>query len=566
MHEQEYLWDILNLDESFKCAEVDEAYSKIKNKTKEVKLAWKILRDEYYSEVYKKYLSVEIVEKAGFILDSLELEDMDFYNLNLLTTPVGKIIENMKNKDIKNPVVLLTTGGFDPIHEGHIYMMDFAKKILEKNGYDVVGGYLSPSHESYVSTKPYYKINPYERLDLCQETIKDSEWLNIDPWESIYVKTYINFTDIIRRLELYLKKHVDSRIQVAYVFGGDNSEFMYCFENKGIGICVEREGHSDKFVKMKSICKGKNTFFINNKSIVSTYSSRNIRRMNGYEYIKKNYCKEDGDYVIRNEGMIPFSNYKDCVESDILEKAQKEFLEQLIYVLKKAFDDKLDIKIINMEMQLEKAENFLKDKKTISLDTYYKGTYNIETSRLFDISDLQNKYISLIGRIGFDTIEKQIKKIEDGNYILVDDDSATGKTIREITGNLPERINIEQIYLLASMENEKIFDIVDLRDFIIGVQNGGLIVRLPNKEVARAPYILPYVSLKTRATISASEEMDISIKLWEMNRTFYNKIGGNITLEQADVGFRRLMNYIGFTNDTSITKICDWHIKKLKQN
>ena len=265
MHEQEYLWDILNLDESFKCAEVDEAYSKIKNKKKEVKLAWKILRDEYYSEVYKKYLSVEIVEKAGFILDSLELEDMDFYNLNLLTTPVGKIIENMKNKDIKNPVVLLTTGGFDPIHEGHIYMMDFAKKILEKNGYDVVGGYLSPSHESYVSTKPYYKINPYERLDLCQETIKDSEWLNIDPWESIYVKTYINFTDIIRRLELYLKKHVDSRIQVAYVFGGDNSEFMYCFENKGIGICVEREGHSDKFVKMKSICKGKNTFFINNK-------------------------------------------------------------------------------------------------------------------------------------------------------------------------------------------------------------------------------------------------------------------------------------------------------------
>ena len=116
------------------------------------------------------------------------------------------------------------------------------------------------------------------------------------------------------------------------------------------------------------------------------------------------------------------------------------------------------------------------------------------------------------------------------------------------------------------MENEKIFDIVDLRDFIIGVQNGGLIVRLPNKEIAISPYILPYVSLKTRATISASEEMNISIKLWEMNREFYNKIGGNITLEQTDIGFRRLMNYIGFTNDTSLIEICNWHIKKLKQN
>lgn len=566
MYEQEYLWSRLNLDENFKCAEVDKAYSKIQNKTKDVKLAWKILRDEYYSEVYKKYLSIEIVKKAGFILDSLELKDMDFYNINLLTTPVGKIIENMKNKDIQKPVVLLTTGGFDPIHEGHIYMMDFAKKILEKNGYNVVGGYLSPSHESYVSTKPYYKINPYERLDLCQETIKDSEWLSIDPWESIYVKTYINFTDIIQRLEIYLKKHVDSRIQVAYVFGGDNSEFMYCFENKGIGVCIEREGYSDKFSKMKSKCKGKNIFFINNKSIVSTYSSRNIRRLNGYEYNRKNYCKDDGDYFIRNEGIIPLFNYKYQVEKEILEKAHKEFLQELIYVLEKIFENKLDVKIIDMQKQLEKAEKKLKDKKTISLDTYYKGTYNIETSRLFDISDLQNKYISLIGRIGHDTIKNQIKVIEDGDYILVDDDSATGKTIREVMSNLPERINIEQIYLLASMENEKIFDIVDLRDFIIGVQNGGLIVRLPNKEIARAPYILPYVSLKTRATISASEEMNISIKLWEMNREFYNKIGGNLILEQADIGFKKLMTYIGFKKDTSLIEICDWHIKRLKQN
>lgn len=50
---EEYLWNILNLDKNFKCADVDIAYSKIENKTEEAKLAWKILRDEYYSEVYK---------------------------------------------------------------------------------------------------------------------------------------------------------------------------------------------------------------------------------------------------------------------------------------------------------------------------------------------------------------------------------------------------------------------------------------------------------------------------------------------------------------------------------
>lgn len=563
--QEEYLWEILNLNKDFKCADVDIAYSKIKNKTDKVKLAWKILRDEYYSEVYKKYLSIDIVIKAGFILDSIGLEDINYYNLNLLTTPVSKIIQNMKDKDISNPVVLLTTGGFDPIHDGHLYMMDFAKKALEEKGYNVVGGYLSPSHESYVSTKPYYKINAYERLDLCQECIKDSNWLMIDPWESIYVKTYINFTDIIQRLEQYLRKHVNPNIQVAYVFGGDNAEFMYCFENKGIGICVEREGYSEKFNQMKNKFKGKNNFFINNKSIVSTYSSRHIRQRKGYDYNNQNYSKEDGDYVIRNEGMTPLVNYKQNVNEEILQKAHEKFLKQLVELIRQAFDNQLDVKTINMEEQLKKAYSILESKQTISLDTYYRGTYDIETSRLFDISDIQKKYISLIGRIGHDTVKNQIQKIKDGNYILVDDDSATGKTIREVMSNLPERINIEQIFLLASMVNEKIFDIVDLRDFIIGAENGGLVVRLPNEEIARSPYMLPYVSLKTRATISASKEMKFSIKLWKMNKEFYQKIGGNITLKQTDKGFKSLMNYIGFNDDTLLVDICDWHIKKLKQ-
>ena len=422
MKNNKYLWEILNLDKNFKCSEVDIAYSKIENKTEEVKRAWKILRDEYYSEVYKKYLDIDTVIKAGFILDNLELEEMDYYNLDFLTTPVSKIIKNIDKSNPKNPVVLLTTGGFDPIHDGHLYMMEFAKKTLEKNGYDVVGGYFSPSHESYVSTKPYYKINTYERVSLCQEVIKDSNWLMIDPWESMYCKIYINFTDIIQRLESYLNKHISDKIKVAYVFGGDNSEFMYCFENKGIGVCVEREGYSKIFNEMKSKIKGRNNFFINNKSIVSTYSSRNIRRQS-YNLIEKDY---EGDYVIRDEGLISVNNYKKFVQQNMLENARIDFLEKLKNLFSESFDNQLNIKTIDMKEQLEIAQNILKSKNTISLDTYYKGKYNIETSRLFDISDIQKNYIKLIGRIGCFSIEEQIEKIKEGKYILVDDDSATG--------------------------------------------------------------------------------------------------------------------------------------------
>ena len=361
-----------------------------------------------------------------------------------------------------------------------------------------------------------------------------------------------------------MQKHVNKKIKVVYVFGGDNSEFMYCFENKGIGVCIEREGYSKIFNEMKQKFTGKNNFFINNKSIVSTYSSRTIRKKETYSLTEKDYCTDDGEYVIRDEGLIPLHNYKEIIDENILENARRYFLEDLKKLFSDCFENKLNIKTIDMKKQLEIAENILYNKNTISLDTYYKGKYNIETSRLFDISDVQKKYINLIGRIGFDSIESQINKIDEGNYILVDDDSATGKTIREVMGLLPEKINIEQIYLLANIFNEKIFDIVDFRDFIIGASSGGLVVRLPNKEVARAPYMLPYVSLKSRASIPAIKEMEMSIKIWELNKEFYKKIGGNIKLSQTDIGFKKLMNYIGFDDNTLLIDICDWHIEKLK--
>ena len=90
-------------------------------------------------------------------------------------------------------------------------------------------------------------------------------------------------------------------------------------------------------------------------------------------------------------------------------------------------------------------------------------------------------------------------------------------------------------------------------------------MKLPNHEIARAPYMLPYVCLKSRASIFPSKEMEMSIKLWKMNKKFYQEIGGNISLKETDVGFKKLMNYIGFEDNTSLADICDWHINKLKQ-
>jgi Nicotinic acid mononucleotide adenylyltransferase len=557
------IFDVLKVNEDFNYQDIDMSYEQIDNKSPEVKFAWKVLRDKYYSKVYKKYSDIDKVIAAGFIVDKLELKDMDYYNLDFLTTPTGKILNNFQNKEIRNPIILVTTGGFDPLHDGHLHMMEESKRILESKGFNVVGGYFSPSHDTYVSTKPFNCRNAYERVSSCQDFVKDSEWLMIDPWESMYVKTYINFTDVVNRLELYLKKHVNHDIRVAYVFGGDNAQFMYCFENAGIGVCVERNGYNEIYYKMKDELSDDNMFFIDNKSLEANYSSRDIRKA---EYSNLKYEKCNGVYVIRNESILPLINYKNNINEEIIEAAQLEYLEKFIVLLNKVFGNEIEIKIINMMKQLEDSYNKLKNQKTISLDSYYRGTYNIEVSRLFDISDPQKNKLSLIGRIDHDTIANQISLIEKGNYILVDDDSATGSTIRGIKEQLSNDVKIDSVYLLSNVLEEKIFDVVDFRDFIIGSINGGLVVRLPNGDIVRAPYVFPYVSLKSRANIKTNEEMYFSINIWKMNKVFYNMIDRNISLSQTDYGFRKLMNYLGFQDSDLLIDICDWHIKKLEQN
>ena len=551
------LWEELNLNIDFNYQEVDEAYRKINDKTPRITFAWKVLRDKYYSEVYRKYQDEDLLIRAGFLLDSFTIDEVDYYNIDLLTTPFDKLKDNISNT--KNPVVLLSTGGFYPIHDGHIKMVEDAKKILTENGYDVVGGYLSLSHEEYVKNKPYYTKNQYDRINDDRQYLKDNDWLMIDPWESIYLRTIVNFTDVINRLEMYLQKHIDKRIRVAYVFGGDNVEFMYCFEKQGLAVCLNRDGYNELFEETKKI-KNNNMFFIDSIKEFSSLSSRDLRKEENN--VKSSY-EDVGNYLIRNELLLPLVGLINNDNVKLVEELQVNFLNKFMKLLSDCFDNKIPIKVINMENQLINAYEYLKDKNTINLDSYFHGTFDLEVSRLFHISSYQNKYIDLIGRLGFETIEEQVSKIKKGDYILVDDDSVTGRTLNTIKEKLPSCVKVTDTYLLANSLTDKVFDVVDLRDFIIGVNNGGLVVKLPNGEICRAPYVMPYVNLVTRASIPPSKEKDFSIAIWKLNKDFYEKYNKNFKLKQADSNFRKLMKYVGFKDNDKLVDICKWHINKL---
>lgn len=557
---EKLLWEELKLDKNFKYIDVDVAYKNLKNKTPRATFAWKVLRDKYYSEVYREYKDEDLLIKAGFVPDPFTLEEIDYYNIDLLTTPFDKLKGNVN--DLKNPIVLLSTGGFYPIHDGHIKMMEEAKKVLSEDGYDVIGGYLSLSHDDYISTKPYYISDQYERINEGREYLKNSDWLMIDPWESIYVRTPINFTDVIERLQKYLQKYIDERIKIAYIFGGDNVEFMYCFKKNGIAVCLNRDGYNELFIKTMKI-KNDNMYFIDNLNSSSLLSSRYIREKHSKKIIS---YKDVGNYLIRNESLLPLSNLIREDNKELLQQLQEEFLNKFMRLLSNCFDNKIFIKVINMEFQLKDAYDYLQKQNTINLDSYFRGTYNLEVSRLFNVSSYQDKYIKLIGRLGHETIEEQVKKIKNGSYVLVDDDSVTGRTLNSIKEKLPTDVVISETYLLANSINEKVFDVVDLRDFIIGTTNSGLVVKLPNGIYTRAPYVMPYVNLTTRASIPPSRERDFSIAVWQMNKEFYQKYDKNFKLKNADSNFITLMNYIGFNSEDTIVDICEWHINKLSND
>ncbi len=74
-------------------------------------------------------------EEAGWFQE--EHTHPDKFGSQWEMTPDHKLLKPEGPKDI----ILLSTGGFAPIHNGHVAMMEAAKTHLESKGFRVRGGY-----------------------------------------------------------------------------------------------------------------------------------------------------------------------------------------------------------------------------------------------------------------------------------------------------------------------------------------------------------------------------------------------------------------------------------------
>jgi hypothetical protein len=430
-----------------------------------------------------------------------------------LTTPLDKVIQSVKEtpSNGKPYIVLLAVGDFSPFTAMNISELEKAKQVVEESGFKVVGGYVSPSPVARLTEQSSSLMPIEERALLIEQTIQSSTWIHQDRWESYCNNSHISVTEVSVRLERFLNAHIetDFGIEVIFHFCGNDSSQPTIDVNE------------DK------------------------WSLQDV-------------------YAIRND--IAKSLVTTGITLDPLEV--QDIIDTFKAIIGHAFNEDISIKELTTEHQEERAAEIVSKGTlpSLSMDVFVRGDANLDVCRLFSMSSMQLRSLAIVNRPNSLSLEEQVKNITPGEYILIEDDMPTGEnTMKRVLELLNNKVIVKEMLILSHLDGnsqDTFYDIVDMRDFILGAKHGGLIVSLPNGRRVRAPYVLPYVSPASRARIPLRKEIEFSKQVLEMNQRFFECHPA--TLGQMDASFIELMKYIGYAESDSMLTIVNWHLMALQ--
>lgn len=477
---------------------------------------WKIERDAFYGPLFRQYGLNHIID-AGFFFDDDSVDRNFDETLNTLCTPLSFLKKNQPN-----PCILLTTGSFCPIHYGHIQMMEAAKEAVEKRGFQVIGGYISPSHDKYVKAKTKHQWMPiHQRLALIKELVKKTSWLEIDPWEGVFNKVAINFTDVVVRLQKYVKHHTGVDVPVMYVCGGDNFRFSKTFANQGHCVVVTRPGYCGTESRNPRVILAEGFADISSTQIRNQTSSKSLEK----------------------KSLQLRVNDRDLNEVQILQKIASRFSQTTFHQLSD---------------QLAVFSKLNKDRNIISIDTEIAGELTLGISRHYDL--FGTTMIRYGSRPGLPAIEDQIKKIPAGRYILFDDDIHTGRTMRFAKQQLEFWGTKVSSITSLNISSPDVSEILDARDFLFGFSaNGGLVIQLPNENLVRLPYIYPFVCPYLRASVL--DPMQFSIDIWKSNADLHQQ--SKLTFGEVSY-LKDFAEYVRLDPETTLAEWCHQQAESLE--
>jgi nicotinic acid mononucleotide adenylyltransferase len=149
-------------------------------------------------------------------------------------TPL-EVFHQLYEPQRKKQCVLLSTGSMNPVHKGHVSMLEAAQQCLEAKGWTVVGGWLSPSDASWSSGKPFGALSNEAKLSLCRLALQSSALFRVSSWE-VTQPNVVDYPAVLR--------HVKSLVPVPvfYVCGSDHALKCGLHHNPAV-VIVSRSQH-----------------------------------------------------------------------------------------------------------------------------------------------------------------------------------------------------------------------------------------------------------------------------------------------------------------------------------
>jgi hypothetical protein len=190
---------------------------------------------------------------------------------------------------------------------------------------------------------------------------------------------------------------------------------------------------------------------------------------------------------------------------------------------------------------------------SISLDAMQHGTYALAVSRSFALGGYQPT--GYVARPGSLALADQLAAIPAGDYTLYDDDAMTGGTLAAVRARLPARVRITSTELAIAHTGDE--DVVDSRDFLLGADDGGLVVELAGGQLGRAPYVLPYADPAARCSLSPAATRAFSIAVWQLNERLF----ADTQLRTSDLPLPARTTF--GHHDMALAELCRWHLGRL---
>ncbi|XP_006178447.1 nicotinamide/nicotinic acid mononucleotide adenylyltransferase 1 [Camelus dromedarius] len=181
----------------------------------------------------------------------------------------------MENSE-KTEVVLLACGSFNPITNMHLRLFELAKDYMNGTGkYRVIKGIISPVGDAY---KKKGLISAHHRLIMAELATKNSNWVEVDTWESLQ-KEWVETAKVLRHHQEKLEASACDDQQSSPVLGRPGRKRKWAEQRQDCSQRKSPEQTKTKDVpKVKLLCGAD---FLESFGVPNLWKSEDITKIVG---------------------------------------------------------------------------------------------------------------------------------------------------------------------------------------------------------------------------------------------------------------------------------------------